>query len=99
MAAGPGKVTWAGYGLLNQTYNIKDPYGIAVSIKHDFGYQGETLVTYYGHMSQLLVTRGQHVEAGEVLGLVGETGHVTGPHLHFEVRVGKKNYYRAHNPE
>ena len=99
MAAGPGKVIWAGYGLLNQTYNLKDPYGIAVAIKHDFGYQGQTLVTYYGHMSKLLVTRGQHVEGGEVLGLVGDTGHTTGPHLHFEVRVGTDNFYRTHNPE
>ena len=39
-------------------------------------------------MSQLLVTTGQRVTAGTYLGLEGSSGHSTGPHLHFEVRVG-----------
>ena len=42
---------------------------------------------------------GQHVETGDVLGLVGDTGATTGPHLHFEVRLGDNTFYRTFNPE
>ena len=45
-------------------------------------------VTVYAHMSALLVAKGQRVQAGTVLGREGSSGHSTGPHLHFEVRVG-----------
>lgn len=99
MAAGPGRVTWVGYGLYRGVEDPTDPYGLAVSIKHDFGYQGETLYTVYGHLGRIDVLPGQHVEAGEMIGLSGETGKVTGPHLHFEVRVGRNNYFVSRNPE
>jgi murein DD-endopeptidase MepM/ murein hydrolase activator NlpD len=99
MAAGPGIVTWAGYGLFYLRPELNDPYGIAVAIKHDFGYQGQTLYTVYGHMDDYYVVRGQRVEGGEIIGKVGETGKVTGPHLHFEVRVGDNNRSTARNPE
>jgi murein DD-endopeptidase MepM/ murein hydrolase activator NlpD len=99
LAAGSGKVTWAGYGLYRGVEDLTDPYGLAIAIKHDFGFKGETLYTVYGHLDQIYVVKGQHVETGDVLGLVGETGKVTGPHLHFEVRVGKNNYFVSRNPE
>jgi murein DD-endopeptidase MepM/ murein hydrolase activator NlpD len=57
-------------------------YGNAIIIDH-----GNGVETVYGHSSQLLVTKGQHVEAGDKIGLVGSTGDSTGPHLHFEVNV------------
>lgn len=98
-AAGSGRVTWAGYGLYRGVEDLTDPYGLAIAIKHDFGYQGETLYTVYGHLSRVDVLVGQHVEAGELIGLSGETGKVTGPHLHFEVRIGKNNYFVSRNPE
>lgn len=99
MAAGGGTVIWAGYGLYFMRDEFKDPYGIAVAIRHDFGYNGQSLYTVYGHLDQTFVTRGQRVEAGEQIGVVGETGKVSGPHLHFEVRVGDSTFFESRNPE
>ena len=72
-AALPGTVTAAKYHY---------SYGYYVMIDH-----GNGLATLYAHNSQLLVRAGQAVEAGDVISLSGSTGRVTGPHLHFEVRV------------
>jgi murein DD-endopeptidase MepM/ murein hydrolase activator NlpD len=99
MAAGSGTVVWAGYGLYFLRPEFRDPYGLAVAIKHDFGYQGNDLYTVYGHMDELFAYQGQQVQPGDLIGTVGETGKVTGPHLHFEVRVDKNNYFGSRNPE
>ncbi len=99
LAAGSGRVVWAGYGLFTGSKDLADPYGLAVAIRHDFGYQQEYLFTVYGHLSRVDVARGQQVQAGEVIGLTGETGKVTGPHLHFEVRVGRNTFSGSRNPE
>lgn len=48
-------------------------------------------VTVYGHMGEILVESGQTVQAGETIALVGTRGQSTGPHLHFEVRLGGLN--------
>jgi murein DD-endopeptidase MepM/ murein hydrolase activator NlpD len=99
LAAGSGKVTWTGYGLYALKEDLNDPYGLAIAIRHDFGYQGETLYTVYGHLDEIFVAKGQHVEAGEILGKVGDTGQTTGVHLHFEIRIGKNNFFGSRNPE
>jgi murein DD-endopeptidase MepM/ murein hydrolase activator NlpD len=100
LAAGPGTVVSADWGLFTEAPgNEGDPYGKAVVIRHDFGYQGQTLFTVYAHMSEIIAVSGQHVETGDIIGLVGETGATTGPHLHFEVRMGTNNFYRTYNPE
>lgn len=57
-------------------------YGYTVEIDHGGG-----VATFYAHLSRALVRPGQHVEKGEAVGRVGETGRVTGPHLHFELRL------------
>lgn len=49
---------------------------------------GDGTVTAYAHQSRLLATVGQQVVAGEQIGAVGSTGNSTGPHVHFEVRLG-----------
>lgn len=57
-------------------------YGIYVIIDH-----GNGMKTYYAHMSKVQVKVGDKVNKGDLLGLSGATGRVTGPHLHFEVRI------------
>lgn len=56
-------------------------YGQLVVIDH-----GNGMATAYAHQSQILVSAGQTVGRGQVIGLVGSTGNSTGPHLHFEIR-------------
>ena len=57
-------------------------YGNAVYVDH-----GNGLQTRYAHMSSIAVAAGTRVQQGQVLGLVGNTGISTGPHLHFEIRI------------
>ena len=72
-AAAAGTVIYCGW---------ESGYGNFVVIDH-----GGNLATAYGHQSSIAVTCGQRVEQGQTIGYVGSTGHSTGPHLHFEVRV------------
>jgi hypothetical protein len=58
-------------------------YGYYVTIRHGDGFE-----TLYAHFSELWVSAGQYVVQGETLGLSGSTGVSTGPHLHFELRLG-----------
>lgn len=63
-------------------------YGLFVMVDHGRDDNGRQIVTLYAHMSATLVTVGQQVKGGQtVLGRAGSSGNVTGPHLHFEVRV------------
>lgn len=61
-------------------------YGLCVAIEGE-AYEGHTLTTKYGHCSQILVSVGQEVKAGDVIAKVGSTGNSTGSHLHLEVLV------------
>ncbi len=100
LAAGDGKIIYAGFGVYRGGNEIfDDPYGKAVVIEHSFGYQGESLFTLYAHLDEILVEKGQDVTTGDQIGLMGETGKTTGPHLHFEVRVGKNEYFSTRNPD
>lgn len=98
IAAGDGLVVEAGKGSFNEDEAIT-AYGNTVVIQHDFGYNGEPVYTLYAHMSVILVEEGQRVRAGDLLGLVGATGNATGPHVHFEVRIGHNNYASVRNPD
>lgn len=61
---------------------VESGYGNETRIDH-----GDGLVTVYAHQAKISVRVGQQVERGQAIGLVGSTGRVTAPHLHFEVRV------------
>jgi len=99
LAAGDGEVVWVGYGLYRGIEDETDPYGLAVAIRHDFGYHGQPLFTVYAHLESTSVWPGQHVWSGDLIGTVGDSGHAEGAHLHFEVRVGENRYFNTYNPE
>lgn len=69
-------------------------YGKVVIINHgvlqDGTYKGQKVSTLYAHLSSTLVSVGNYVKKGDVVGYEGSTGYSTGPHLHFEVRINGK---------
>jgi hypothetical protein len=73
-------------------------YGIAVVIEHDFGFQGEPVYTVYAHLLSTLVKQGDTVNAGDPIALMGSTGHSSGPHVHFEVRLTENRFGSTYNP-
>jgi murein DD-endopeptidase MepM/ murein hydrolase activator NlpD len=98
LAAAPGTVIVAGNDL-ETVYGLKpDFYGNLVVQKLDQPFNGQPVYLLYGHMSQVLASEGQHVEAGDLLGLVGMTGVAIGNHLHLEVRLGANDYESSRNP-
>ncbi len=76
-ATAPGVVTMA---------ETNGEFGNLIEIAHGFG-----LRTRYGHLSRVLVARGDRIEAGQTIGQVGSTGRSTGPHLHYEILFRQAN--------
>jgi len=72
-ATADGTVTYSG---------VKSGYGNVVEIEHEYGY-----TTLYAHLSERLVKKGTRVNKGSAVGRVGNTGHSTGSHVHYEVHV------------
>lgn len=75
-ASKEGRVTFAG---------TMNGYGKIIIIKHSSGYE-----TRYAHLDKIGVRKGQYVKTGELIGKTGQSGRVTGPHLHFELRKNGK---------
>ena len=78
-AAMDGTVTHTGWNYVNTGAST---YGIYIDLHH-----GGQVYTRYAHLSKVLVSNGQKVTAGTKIGLMGNTGNSTGPHLHFEVHT------------
>jgi len=63
----------------------RNGYGRTIILEHGRGVQ-----SLYGHLSKFVVKRGQEVDQGATIGLTGNSGHSSGPHLHYEVRVNER---------
>lgn len=75
-AGADGVVTYAGW---------KSGYGRMIRVRHEYGY-----TTRYAHLSERLVDKGEEVRKGQIIGRVGSSGHSTGSHVHYEVRVNNE---------
>ena len=82
LAAGTGSPIRAVTDAVVESARRESGYGLCVRLRHADG-----TVSVYAHMSRLLVSTGEKVSAGQRIGLEGNTGRSTGPHLHFEIRV------------
>ena len=80
MACPAGTPIHASMGGKVLTAGWSNVFGNYVIINHENGYQ-----TLYGHMSKIIAKKGQRINQGTLIGLVGSTGYSTGPHLHFTV--------------
>jgi murein DD-endopeptidase MepM/ murein hydrolase activator NlpD len=98
LSAASGTVVVAGDDLEVQLGALPNFYGNVVVIEHDTALDGEPVYSLYGHLSQIIVNEGQHVQAQEVIARSGASGVADGPHLHFEVRVGENSYEHSRNP-
>ena len=83
-----------------ESTSVMRGYGKQILLNHEFGYK-----TRYAHLSQILVKPGDTIQRGQIIGLVGNTGISSGPHLHYEVihkgrHVNPINYFnRDMTPE
>ena len=85
VAAAAGSEISASLGGVVEEVGYSEIYGNYLTILHSEG-----LRTRYCHCQQVLVSEGQTVRRGEVVALVGSTGVSTGPHLHFELKIGEQ---------
>jgi len=86
IGAGQGTPTYAAQDGVVVFAGVQSGYGNAIAVSHGIK-DGRDVVSFYAHQSAMLVRAGQSVSRGQTIGRVGSTGDVTGPHLHFEVRL------------
>lgn len=96
LAASSGTVVWA--GPRPSSRDGVNYYGNTIIIKHDWQWRGQDVYTLYAHTIEMFVQVGDYVQQGQLLAGVGGTGFTSGPHLHFEVRIGENQYYATRNP-
>lgn len=98
LAGAPGVVVFAGNDLEKVWGLEPDFYGNLVILELDEPFDHKPVFLLYGHMSKVLAQQGHHVETGDVIGLVGQTGVAIGTHVHLEVRLGQNDYQSSRNP-
>ena len=75
------KIYATGDGIVTLSKYSRKGYGNEIIINHFFGYN-----TRYAHLDKIFVNKGETVKRGQLIGLLGNTGRSTGPHLHYEIR-------------
>ena len=80
LSTGDGVVVFAGF---------KNGYGYCIDVEHGSS-NTLSVITHYAHLDEILVSKGQSVKKGDQIGIQGNTGRSTGPHLHYEVRFANK---------
>ncbi|MCA9936519.1 MAG: peptidoglycan DD-metalloendopeptidase family protein [Ardenticatenaceae bacterium] len=98
LAAAPGTVVVAQSDMYEWYGWRCDWYGHLVVVQHDDLWYGQPVFTLYGHVLNINVESGQHVERGEQVAEIGIGGASSAPHLHFEVRIGSNDFTTTRNP-
>lgn len=98
LAAGDGVVVehWPAPGTIGRggrVFRGHPVFGAKIVIDH-----GNGVWTVYGHMSRTFVHEGQHVTAGQIIGIQGRTGDATGEHLHFECKIDPRLLFGSQRP-
>ncbi|HJO91162.1 MAG TPA: M23 family metallopeptidase, partial [Anaerolineales bacterium] len=95
-----GKVVFAGSDYYAKLGPTKDFYGRAIIVHAFDHFLHQPVFVLYGHLDTILVSKGQTVETGTILGTVGGAGVAKGgSHLHMEIRIGHNDYLSTRNPE
>ena len=82
IATKSGEVTYTNTGCSEGDHSCGGSYGNHIKIDH-----GDGIESLYAHLSEVLVSEGESVNQGQIIGYTGNTGRSTGPHLHFEIRL------------
>ncbi|RRN74871.1 peptidase M23 [Peribacillus simplex] len=91
-ASGTVPVVAAADGVVSRSY-LSSTYGNVIFVTHSIG--GQQWTTVYAHLRSRQVSEGSVVAKGEQIGIMGNTGHSTGQHLHFELHKGPWNYSKS----
>lgn len=93
------KIVAAESGTVILVKNLNYSYGHYIVIRHDKKTSsGKTAYTLYAHNNKIIVSEGQYVKRGQQIAYSGSTGNSTGPHCHFELRIGGSSQRYAVNP-
>ena len=82
IATKSGEITFTNTGCSVGDHSCGGSYGNYIKVDH-----GDGIESLYAHLSEVLVSEGESVSQGQIIGYTGNTGRSTGPHLHFEIRL------------